>query len=285
MALEYPSLYSSADKLSNRTQALYKRIFKWHTVCLVAFCIIFSMFKEIPVGKIISAILILISFVLNIFLTFDDKNTVWYTARALAESVKTMTWRFVMRAEPFDNNNAQVLFTRHLGDLLKQNQNVSQQMLTELDQHAVISESMKTLRSATLAHRKSFYLNNRIKEQLNWYSEKARLNRRGSKFWYGLFFLNHLILIVCFFFYLIIPSLHTLIIDTAPTIAGAILSWLQIQRYRDLTSAYNLTANEITLIRGAIYDVKTQEQFSLFVSDAESAFSREHTQWAARKDN
>jgi len=45
-----------------------------------------------------------------------------------------------------------------------------------------------------------------------------------------------------------------------------------------------LTAYEIGFIREQISNVSTDKELSDFVKDAENAFSREHTQWAARRD-
>src|SRR5690606_15189811 len=38
---------------------------------------------------------------LCIFIGYQKPDRIWYNARAVAESVKTLTWRYMMRAEPF----------------------------------------------------------------------------------------------------------------------------------------------------------------------------------------
>ncbi|MCV5767721.1 hypothetical protein OFN22_29990 [Escherichia coli] len=38
------------------------------------------------------------------------------------------------------------------------------------------------------------------------------------------------------------------------------------------------------LVKEEAKQPNTDEEFSVFVGDAENAFSREHTQWVARKD-
>ena len=59
---------------------------------------------------------------------------------------------------------------------------------------------------------------------------------------------------------------------------------MQAKRFSELASSYTLAAHEIALIREQSFLPKTETEFSLFVSDAENAFSREHTQWVARRD-
>ena len=51
-----------------------------------------------------------------------------------------------------------------------------------------------------------------------------------------------------------------------------------------VAASYALAAHEIGLIKEQSLLPDTPEKFSLFVGDAENAFSREHTQWVARKD-
>jgi len=64
----------------------------------------------------------------------------------------------------------------------------------------------------------------------------------------------------------------------------AILGWVQIKRYQELASSYSLTAHEITFAKNELVQKDTESKFAAFVADTENAFSREHTQWYARKD-
>ncbi|HEL3238443.1 TPA: SLATT domain-containing protein [Stenotrophomonas maltophilia] len=67
-------------------------------------------------------------------------------------------------------------------------------------------------------------------------------------------------------------------------IASGALAYLQSKRYSELAASYALTAHEIGVVEEQLAQVKGEREFSLFVGDAENAFSREHTQWEARKD-
>ena len=74
-------------------------------------------------------------------------------------------------------------------------------------------------------------------------------------------------------------------VEVIATAAGAVLTWLQAKKHSELNSSYGLTAHEIVLIKGEALSVKTEKELSEFVVNSESAFSREHTQWAARKSD
>ena len=72
--------------------------------------------------------------------------------------------------------------------------------------------------------------------------------------------------------------------DVFVAASASLLSWMQAKRFSELASSYALAAHEIGLIRENSLQPIDDEDFSMFVGDAENAFSREHTQWVARKD-
>jgi hypothetical protein len=64
--------------------------------------------------------------------------------------------------------------------------------------------------------------------------------------------------------------------------AASVLGWVQTKRFQELAGSYTLTAHEIMLM--VVPNDNRDDSFSAFVGDAENAFSREHTQWQARRD-
>lgn len=58
---------------------------------------------------------------------------------------------------------------------------------------------------------------------------------------------------------------------------------VQAKKYRQLATAYSLAAHEITLIKHDSENAIDDKSLSEFVIDSENAFSREHTQWVAKK--
>jgi hypothetical protein len=65
--------------------------------------------------------------------------------------------------------------------------------------------------------------------------------------------------------------------------ASAVLTWVQAKKHNELHASFTLAAHEIVLIKGEAVSVKDESHLSEFVMNSESAFSREHTQWVARK--
>lgn len=284
--LKYPSLYFSSNALSVKSQKQYKITVAFHILSLILSAILVSFFKEYSGGRIAIAFIVFISFLINLALVFINKNKDWYTARAIAESVKTLTWRYSMKSEPYNISESEdrKRFLQDLKKIIEQNRNVTEKMETELEDDQAIDSSMNQLRELNLTDRIEHYLKWRIKEQLQWYSSKAIYNRKCGDFWYGIFLLSNLLLLLFSLIHVANPKFDNHFYDLFPTVIAGIFSWIQIQKFRDLASAYNMTAQEITLIRGDSYYVDNENSFSNFVADSENAFSREHTQWIARRD-
>ncbi|EJL0954202.1 SLATT domain-containing protein, partial [Salmonella enterica] len=67
------------------------------------------------------------------------------------------------------------------------------------------------------------------------------------------------------------------------TLAASIVGWVQIKKYNELAVSYFLTAHEIGDIKEQFNYISSENDFLEFVNNAEKAFSREHTQWLARR--
>ena len=89
----------------------------------------------------------------------------WYRCRALAESVKTSTWRFSMRAHPFEDASSidipKAKFRNMLRNILKANQRIAANLAhndtTEIEQ---VTNSMITIRNLPLEDRMKYYVAN-----------------------------------------------------------------------------------------------------------------------------
>lgn len=280
---DLPGLYRSADDLSRKAQKSFHAALGVY-FALLALAAIPSALPPIAWLAAIQAIALAICVGLSIFLYHIRPDQVWYGSRAVAESVKTLSWRYVVRAEPFDNGAPDAgLFLTRLRTIVQQNERISS--LLELDLTASqITPAMDLVRAGTFDERRTTYLVARVNDQLEWYSEKAKTNRRLSAWFFWL-------LIAATIAALVSAGLRPYYVeqkfwptDIFAATAGGILGWLQVKRHSELASSYALTASEIALVRDQIREVSLDSEFSRVVGDAENAFSREHTQWLARRD-
>ena len=224
---------------------------------------------------------------LGLFLwRFDQKpEQVWYQGRALAESVKTSSWRFCMRSQPFDDpSDASAIseFQNHLKSILSANQFAGTRLPPDFATDNQVTQTMRDLRQRDLEERKKIYDSERIQNQRHWYASKGRANRRAVKYWVIFCAAIYIFAIISSLIRATHPEYTWLPTEVFIAIASSIVGWIQLKKFNELAGSYVLTAHEIGIIHGKLYSISTEVGFADFVYEAEQAFSREHTQWVAR---
>lgn len=280
-----PALYKSADKIAKDSQSVFCWLFGMNLVFLTI-AVALSVFYVASVEFIYCQIFVLFSSLgITILLGYQLPEKTWYGGRALAESTKTMAWRLMMKAEPFnvDDTKSSELFLEKLKKLIKDNKEITSKSVSSLGEKEITDE-MKSVRASKMADRKTYYLNNRIIDQLNWYKSKSAFNQKRAKQFFCLIILVTLLAIAFSIFRISNPTAEQWPTDIYIGIASALLGWNQAKKFRELSASYAQTAYEISLIKAQAAQIRTEKAFSIFVSDAENAFSREHVQWLARRD-
>ncbi|HEY0845745.1 MAG TPA: DUF4231 domain-containing protein [Noviherbaspirillum sp.] len=112
----YPALYRSSDKLSLDSQRDFFRALWSHLACLVSAAVISVINSTEAEMAVLQAVVLFGALGFALFLGTQKPEKLWYGGRAVAESIKTITWRFITRAEPFDSdeNRARDLFIKKL---------------------------------------------------------------------------------------------------------------------------------------------------------------------------
>lgn len=282
---DFPALYRSTNDLSLESQTQFFLALRVHLVLLVLAAVLSIV--SIPHWSIavLQLIALLGALFCSIYLFSKHPDRYWYAGRAVAESIKTITWRYVCRAEPFQGSDSKARsdFQQRLKAIVDQNKDIVQAHTSHLDAWQ-ITHVMSKMRSHSLEERKAIYAISRIEDQLTWYAKKASSNKKNSnRFFFALIAING-IAVLCAILrisFVVVPFWPT---DIFVAAAASLLSWMQAKRFSELAASYALAANEISLIREQSLQPNTEKEFSLFVGDAENAFSREHTQWVARKD-
>lgn len=283
---DFPGLYQSADNLSGGAQSSFFAALALNLIFLVSATVVSVVNYPHWGAAIIQALLLAGATASSVYLALVRPERLWYSGRAVAESIKTLTWRYVSRAEPFHDEDliSKKLFLVKLKAVISQNQGISDKLTSHISEKQ-ISVTMVQFRADSFEIRRDNYIKFRINDQLVWYEKKAKLNKKHSEiFFYALIVVN----VLAFIFALIkianvqYPYLPT---DILIAFAASLLTWMQAKRFSELSASYALTAHEIGIIREQADELTSDDGLSLFVGDAENAFSREHTQWVARKDN
>lgn len=283
--IDYPALYQSSNEFSLSSQRAFFRAFFLHLLLLLVASIISVINSPLPKYAIIQAMVLLGALACSIYLFAARPDRYWYAGRAVAESIKTVTWRFISRAEPYDTDDhiAESHFAETLKLILEQNKDVARQLVENLE-GSQITAAMRNMRQSSIVQRRQSYVEHRISEQQRWYAKKAKINSKASSVFFIILIITNAIAVGFAISKIGYPAAPFWPTDALVTLAAGILSWIQAKRFSELAASYALAAHEIGLIKVQSNKVKSEDDFSQFIGDAENAFSREHTQWVARKD-
>jgi len=289
---DYPCLFQSSDSASLREQRSYINLCRidFFLIVLAAF---FSGFSLNPSFKIMKwcAILALISLILSIFLKLIIKigkwDKKWFDTRAVAESVKTVTWRYIMGVEPYENSiSAEVLdrkFVNKLDEILKSASKAFGSLAKNIGSRQQISNRMREIRQMNIEDRKTIYLKQRIKDQKDWYSKKAKYNSDKETMWFWVTIIVELLAILTSIY--IFNTLNNTFnpIGIFTTLIVVFTAWNQTKKHGDLSQSYAIAAQELISIESLAVYIKNEEKLSDYVRDTENAISREHTMWCAKR--
>lgn len=285
---DYPGLYQAANSESIRTQKIYFTAMRWFLILLILGSIYSLYTVDSKLIAIIAAVLFILSLSLSIFMAYKRHDRTWYSARAVAESVKTLTWRYMMCAEPYlksmPERDVRNSFLSDLEAILKENRDVTKELCNENASSDAISSMMEKIRASERPQRLSLYTKCRVEEQRNWYKNKSRFNKDCTAKWFFILVSLNGVAILCALLRIGFTSWTFLPTEVFAVAAASSVSWLQAKRFNELSTSYALAAHEITIIMARMHSISTDEDFYKYVSDTENAFSREHTQWTARRD-
>lgn len=283
---DFPALFREADNASNKKQRHFLFAVRTEIAALIVAAVVGAApFLAFRVGWL-SALLLLIAAAALVFRVQMRPERDWYQARALAESVKTLTWRFMARAEPFDGSGREAPnhFLQELIALLQANRSLGKSFDSTDIAIKQITEKMMEIRSLNLNDRKNFYLSNRVNDQLNWYSQKAHWNKTKTKVWMGVALTVYAIAILIVFVRPEADALPAWPIQPLIVAGMGVVGWMQIKKFSELAAAYSLAAQEISMARHEVEMADSEQAISEAVNSIERAFSREHVQWVARQE-
>lgn len=287
----FPGLYQASDKASLTAQKTYKKIIAYDliTMIIASGLAIYNYQSTDPkvLVYVASGLFLLTGLVLTIIVKTKKYEDIWYQGRALAESCKTLTWRFITCSESFEVDmnleEAKTVFIKRLKELGSEfkelNSNLNAKILTLPN----VTMEMLKVRNLSMLQRKDYYIQNRIEDQKIWYATKAEFNKDKYNFWFITIIIAQAIALICAIYLIKNPNSNWNFVGLFTTISACALSWLQLKQHQELKQAYTTAAQELNFILDSASRVTSEEKLSDFVLDSENAISREHTLWLAQK--
>jgi hypothetical protein len=289
---DLPGLFRSADGSAGESQRRYLWLVKADLALIVLSAIASSWAISSPKLRmalaIIGAILFLSGMALTAFVYQTQYDKRWFVARAMAESAKTVSWRYMACAEPYlrslTEENVDALFCKELEGILREHRAVGAALGGAAASAEQITGRMRGVRRADLETRKAVYLHDRIQNQRKWYGDRAYDNAMSSGQWLAAIAVSQLCGAIAAVLLVVRPEFEFNLPSVLAALAAVLLAWLQLNRHQELAHAYGVAAHELGLIEARLPHVNTEDGFSHFVADSENAISREHTMWMARRD-
>ncbi len=285
-----PELFRVADSASQQGQRRSITLARWELLLLTAAAAAGS--ADGPVYAWLAAVAYLATVCFAVVVSRQNPQGLWYEGRAAAESVKTLAWKFAVRADayqppPTTLPDAEGLYELQLRGILRAFRD-SRAFPQPTSGRAEVTETMRGLREQPLAVRREVYLRERVQVQHDWYQSKARYCTAASR-------LTGLLGIVLPALGLVLAVMRALgyfsydALGTVSAVAASVAAWAQLRQYRPLAAAYQLAADELELVHAQLAQLDlaepdAEELWARLARDAEDAVSREHTTWQARRE-
>lgn len=289
---DYPQLFQISDKGSKEAQKRYLCLVKVELTVIILAAISSNInINYLKFEKILysaTAIFLFFALIARIFKELIGYDKQWFNCRAIAESVKSITWKYMIQAKPYqDSMTPEELDGKFIEDLkqirakkLAAAKKLGKQNITGSE----ITQKMRDVRNESFNERKSFYLEDRLENQKKWYSEKTKINKtkETSYFWISLSI--EAVAVILAFLFLSIPSIKINPVGILITIVAVIIAWSQIKKHRELSQSYCLVAQELGQISSMYIHINNEEKLSNFVEETECVISKEHNLWLYRRE-
>lgn len=288
---DFPSYFQASDTASLKAQKYYLNITRIDLLSMILASALaiynYQSTESKLVVYVISGLLLLLGLVLTVILKTKKYEDVWYQGRALAESCKTLTWRFVCCSEYFESSldimEAKRRFVERIRELSDEFKELSIAMNSRTLNLPIITDKMLEIRAYNLNARKDYYIKNRIEDQKKWYADKAEYNSEKYNLWFWCVIISQAISLISLVFLIVNPDFNWNFVGLLTTISASALSWLQLKQHQELKQAYTTATQELNFIATLTDQLTTDDSFSKFVLDSENAVSREHTLWLAQR--
>jgi hypothetical protein len=218
----------------------------------------------------------------EVWLLTEHPERTWYDGRALAESAKTLAWRFAVGGAPFGQPLDSATAERQLVDQLTK-------LLRDAPPSGIgpsslppVTDEMRLLRAADFEQRRAAYISERIEGQAEWYQVKAEYNLTQARRWrVALLTIETLGVLAA-----LLRAIGVVGLDVAgivAAVAAAGVAWLSLKQHESIARAYTYAAHELAIAANRLHNLTDESEWESEVDNAEEAISREHIMWRASR--
>lgn len=280
---DMPALYQTADGSALRAQSRFLWSIKgqiWSLLIGASGSSIASLAKLDAIAFVAVAAFTAAAG-LRVHLRISRVEATWYDARLVAESVKSLAWRYAMGAHPFPiqpggEEEVNRAFQARVWDTLSE---VDTDVIpAKPDPSAQVSPRMLDTRSLPLDERRSLYETARIQDQIAWYSGRSQRNAARARRW-DVAFLAASVVAIAFGIFQVVGVVDVSLLNIGGYSAALIATWTGVNRFERLAKSYGVAAHELVAMRAEMQTIDDPDEWAEFVNQAEEAISTEHTSW------
>ncbi|NVI93159.1 DUF4231 domain-containing protein [Actinomadura sp. BRA 177] len=284
---DFPQVFRAADTTAIEGRRQYMSQTSLRLVLTVAAAALGV--KAVTIGSsridwaaLAASVAFFVALALDAFLLHGKPERAWYEGRALAESAKTLTWKWAVGGNPYPKGGVMLDEVLLFVDDLKALRRSSRLEALAPIGGTTVTQAMRDLRESSLSERKEGYLKHRLEDQLAWYSGKSRKSKKRANMWrYILLALEILGGVTGL---LKAGAVVNIPIDAVvATGMGAVGAWLEAQQHDQVGTAYAVAVADLSDARVRLEMAQDEESWAQAVNDAEDAISREHTRWRASR--
>lgn len=308
---DLPPLFHDADRRAIEAQKLFFAWLQWELILLGLGVLVGAMngvtdhigpvplmIPPFTVGgvrlatlsafEIAEAALLAIALVARLVRVIARPERLWYEARAVAESVKSIAWRYAVGGEPFQEANT----PDELNAIVDDRFNGIRADLSKYKapdavvQRHQVTPMMRAIRALPLEARKRIYRADRVENQQEWYQKKARFNRTRALQAHITLIAVEVFAVLAALLPVALTALHIFPLNLQSlmaNIAGGGAAWMQAKRYEDLNASYKVTSSELLQVSKNIDNQTTEAAWAHFIENVEGSMSREHQLWRATR--
>lgn len=278
----YPQVIYDTDSAAIRAKRAHIRIVAVELVLMVGATLAVTVAAPTPAlqkaAATLSVILVVTSMVAELSQMKQRNLDDWFSLRSIAESMKSMCWRYSMGVPPYVPMGSRLASEELLRSIRALMADAKQAIPLTGD---LVTPEMDRLARLGPAQRAETYLKHRIMDQIDWYASMAKADDASEREWAWIILgikVGVAILLILQIGYGGVNVARALL-----TIATAAIAWTQALDLGHLKKPYVTAEIELTEARMSADDVDTDDQLVDLVIRVEAAVSREHTTWHARR--
>jgi hypothetical protein len=289
--LLYPSLLKAADAGSGSAQKMHFLLLRTELVLLgvgAAFSVAAVWCGNKEIAAWIAAALLFTSFFISWINKARRYERKWFDCRAVAESVKSLTWRYVTKADPFEklaDDQAARAFVASIGKARAERETskaaLAAQPVQDLE---IITARMHQIRMATARERAKVYFRDRLQHQQAWYGQRATAAAQSESRWFWTTSILQAVTMVAAVYVAASKATVSPLSVLTTVVAGA-TAWARAKRFGDLAQSYRVAEHELAALRGQEPSVDDDAAVAKWVEEVELLISREHMMWFAKSQS